>query len=47
MALPSKRSPTQGGIGDPHAAKAARVEAAASQGFIPPPSIDETTEPDS
>lgn len=46
MAPSSKRSPTQGGIGDPHAAKAARIEAAASQGFIPPPSIDEMPEPE-
>jgi hypothetical protein len=47
MALASKRSPTQGGIGDGHANKAARVEASAPQGFVPPPSIAEGTEPPS
>lgn len=47
MTSPSKRSPTQGDMGDTHAAKQARIEAATSQGFIPPPSIDEVTEPDS
>ncbi|KAF2129756.1 blue light regulator 1 [Dothidotthia symphoricarpi CBS 119687] len=45
LAPPSKRSPEQGGIGDIHAAKAARLEAAASQGFIPQPKIDEGIEP--
>ncbi|KAL5116818.1 hypothetical protein ACEQ8H_005299 [Pleosporales sp. CAS-2024a] len=43
----SKRSPTQGGIGDGHAAKAARVETGASQGFIPPPKIEEVMGPES
>jgi len=42
MAPASKRS-----LGDTHTTKAARVEAAASQGFIPPPKIEEEAEPDS
>jgi hypothetical protein len=44
MAPSSKRSPTQGDMDQPQAAKQARKEAAASQGFIPPPLIDEVTE---
>lgn len=44
---PAKRSPQHGSISEPHAAKAARTEASTSQSFMPPPSIDEVTEPDS
>jgi len=47
MATSTKRSPQQGSITESHAAKAPRIEVAASQGFIPPPSIDEVTEPES
>ncbi|KAI4608710.1 hypothetical protein J4E81_003826 [Alternaria sp. BMP 2799] len=47
MATSTKRSPQQGSISESHAAKAPRIEVAASQGFIPPPSIDEVTEPES
>jgi hypothetical protein len=46
-ATASKRSPTQGGIGESHTSKAARVETTSAQGFIPPPSIAEGTEPPS
>lgn len=45
MAPASKRSPTQGGFGDTHAAKAARIEAAVSQGL--PSKIEEEAEPGS
>lgn len=45
-AQPVKRSPQHGSIAEAHAAKAARTEVAASQGFIPPPMIDEGTEPE-
>jgi hypothetical protein len=41
LAPSSKRTPEHAGIEDHHAAKHARAEAAASQGFIPPPKIDE------
>ena len=44
---PSKRSPQHGSISETHAAKAARTEVANSHGFIPPPAIDEVTEPGS
>ncbi|EMD68769.1 hypothetical protein COCSADRAFT_167978 [Bipolaris sorokiniana ND90Pr] len=47
MATPSKRSPQHGSISESHAPKAARTEIASAQGFIPPPVIDEVTEPDS
>ncbi|EUC39431.1 hypothetical protein COCCADRAFT_80638 [Bipolaris zeicola 26-R-13] len=47
MATPSKRSPQHGSISESHAPKAARTEIASAQGFIPPPAIDEVTEPDS
>jgi PAS domain S-box-containing protein len=47
MAPSTKRSPQQGSISESHATKAARTEVAASQGFIPPPAIDELTEPES
>ncbi|USP73226.1 uncharacterized protein yc1106_00500 [Curvularia clavata] len=46
-ATPGKRSPQHGSISESHAPKAARTEIASSQGFIPPPAIDEVTEPDS
>lgn len=38
---PSKRSPEHAGMEDHQAAKHSRAEVAASQGFIPPPKIDE------
>ncbi|KAJ4983326.1 GATA zinc finger [Stagonosporopsis vannaccii] len=41
LAPSSKRTPEHAGIEDHHAAKHARAEVAASQGFIPPPKIDE------
>jgi hypothetical protein len=41
LAQSSKRTPEHAGIEDTHAAKHARAEVAASQGFIPPPKIDE------
>jgi PAS domain S-box-containing protein len=47
IAPSTKRSPQQGSISESHATKAARTEVAASQGFIPPPAIDELTEPES
>ncbi|EFQ92719.1 hypothetical protein CFE70_005441 [Pyrenophora teres f. teres 0-1] len=43
----SKRSPQYGSISETHAAKAARTEVANTHGFIPPPAIDEVTEPGS
>jgi hypothetical protein len=46
LAPSNKRSPTEAGAGDAHASKAARVEGAPPQGFIPQPSIAEGTEPD-
>ncbi|KAH7095021.1 white collar [Paraphoma chrysanthemicola] len=48
MATSTKRSSTEGMADEPHAAKSARTQSGApSQGFVPPPSIDEVTEPDS
>ena len=41
LAPSSKRTPEHAGIEDQHAAKHARSEVAGSQGFIPPPKIDE------
>ncbi|KAJ4412809.1 hypothetical protein N0V91_000571 [Didymella pomorum] len=41
IAPSSKRTPEHAGIEDHHAAKHARAEVAAPQGFIPPPKIDE------
>ncbi|KAH8724575.1 white collar-1 transcript variant 1 [Phaeosphaeriaceae sp. PMI808] len=46
MALANKKSPTQGGTGDAHTSKVARVEVTPSQGFVPPQRIDEATEPE-
>ncbi|KAF1946441.1 white collar-1 transcript variant 2 [Clathrospora elynae] len=47
LAPPCKRPPQEGSISEPHAAKQARTEIAFSQGFVPPPMIDEGSEPDS
>lgn len=41
LAPSSKRTPEHAGIEDHHTAKHARAEVATSQGFIPPPKIDE------
>ncbi|KAL6705272.1 hypothetical protein ACN47E_007082 [Coniothyrium glycines] len=41
----SKRSPQQGSMNESHAPKAPRTELVNSQGFIPPPMINEVTEP--
>jgi len=46
LAQSSRLSPHHGSNGEARAAKAARVEVAAPQGFIPPPIIDEVTEPE-
>lgn len=41
----TKRSPQHGSINEGHAQKSARTEVVNAQGFIPPPMIDEVTEP--
>ena len=41
LAQSSKRTPEHAGIEDTHAAKHARAEVVAPQGFNPPPKIDE------
>ncbi|CAO2656172.1 Nn.00g049750.m01.CDS01 [Neocucurbitaria sp. VM-36] len=46
LAQSAKRSPQHGSISEPHAAKSARMEVGASQGFTLPPMIDEVTEPE-
>lgn len=42
----TKRSPQDGGLGEPHAAKSQRTEGGTSQGFVPQPVIDEVAEPE-
>ncbi|KAH9880148.1 hypothetical protein J1614_002174 [Plenodomus biglobosus] len=46
LAQPTKRSPQDGSLGEPHAAKSQRIEGGTSQGFIPQPVIDEVAEPE-
>lgn len=46
LAQSTKRSPQEGSLGEPHAAKSQRIEGGTSQGFIPQPVIDEVAEPE-